>query len=73
MPPIEVRPYQPEIKPAAIVRHPRFGVGKVVARYGEDEKSKVIVKFQEEGEKKLLLKLAKMTVDAPEEEKEAEA
>jgi len=62
---IEQVPYLPEVKPTVVVRHPRFGVGKVVSRYGEDEKSKVIVKFQEEGEKKLLLRLAKLTVDAP--------
>ncbi len=60
--------YQPDIKPAAVVRHKKFGVGKVVVRYGEDELSKVIVKFQEEGEKKLSIKHAKMEVDAPEPE-----
>ncbi len=65
--------YQPDIKPAALVRHPLFGVGKVVARFGEDELSKVIVKFQEEGEKKLSLKHAKLTLDKVEEPAPAEA
>ena len=60
--------FQADIKAGAAVRHPKFGLGKIVARYGEDELSKVIVKFQEEGEKKLLLKKAKLEVDAPEEE-----
>ncbi len=60
--------FQPEIKPSVIVHHPRFGAGKVLARFGEDELSKVIVKFQEEGEKKLSLKLAKLVADIPEEE-----
>ncbi len=58
--------YMPEIKPPVVVRHPRFGVGKVMHRSGEDELSKVIVKFQEEGEKKLSLKFAQLEVDMPE-------
>ncbi|MBI1292067.1 hypothetical protein GC173_12625 [bacterium] len=62
---IEQALFLPEVKTSVVVRHPRFGVGKVVARYGEDQNSKVIIKFQEEGEKKLLLRLAKLTVDAP--------
>lgn len=60
--------FQPDVKPSAVVNHPKFGTGKVIARYGEDEKSKVIVKFQEEGEKKLALKLARLIVDKPEPE-----
>lgn len=60
--------FQPEIKSGAVVKHSKFGMGKVIARYGEDELSKVIVKFQEEGEKKLSLKVAKLEVDMPEEE-----
>lgn len=58
--------YQPDVKPTAVVRHKKFGVGKVTARFGEDELSKVIVKFQEEGEKKLSVKYAKLDVDLPE-------
>jgi hypothetical protein len=60
--------FQPDIKQASMVRHIRFGLGKVVVRYGEDELSKVIVKFQEEGEKKLSLKYAKLQVDVPDED-----
>lgn len=60
--------FQPDVKQTAVVRHPKFGQGKVVARYGEDEKSKVIVKFVEEGEKKLAIKYAKLIVDLPEPE-----
>lgn len=52
--------HQPEIKKNAEVTHPIFGLGKVLERYGEDEKSKVIVKFREEGEKKLSLAFAKL-------------
>lgn len=62
--------YRPEIKSGAVVRHPKFGMGKIAIRYGEDELSKVIVKFQEEGEKKLSLKYATLEVDMPEEEPE---
>ncbi len=64
--------FQPEIKPAAIVRHKKFGVGKVLARYGEDELSKVIIKFQEEGEKKLSLEAANLKLDKPEPKPEDE-
>jgi hypothetical protein len=60
--------FQPEVKPGTVVRHKKFGIGKVALRFGEDELSKVIVKFQEEGEKKLALKQAKLEVDAPEPE-----
>lgn len=59
--------FQPEIKTGVIVNHGKFGSGKVMARFGEDELSKVIVKFQEEGEKKLSLKYAKLVADIPEE------
>lgn len=52
--------YLPEIKKNAEVTHPLFGIGKVLERYGEDERSKVIVKFREEGEKKLSLAHAKL-------------
>lgn len=58
--------YLPEIKQSVEVTHPKFGIGRVVARYGEDQKSKVIVKFKEEGEKKLLLAKAKLRVNQPE-------
>lgn len=52
--------FQPEVKKGVEVTHPTFGVGKVLDRFGEDEKSKVIVKFREEGEKKLSLEFAKL-------------
>ena len=60
--------FQPEAKPGATVHHKKFGTGKITARFGEDELSKVIVKFVEEGDKKLALKQAKMDVDIPEPE-----
>lgn len=65
--------FKPEIKPSAVVHHPKFGSGRVVARYGEDEKSKVIIRFQEEGEKKLAIAIAPLEVDIPEEVTEAAA
>lgn len=65
--------YLPEIKQSVMVHHPKFGLGKVIVRYGEDEHSKVIVKFQEEGEKKLALQHAKLEVDQPEPDPEEEA
>ena len=52
--------FQPEVKKGAEVTHPTFGLGKVVDRFGEDDRSKVIVKFREEGEKKLSLKFANL-------------
>ncbi len=64
--------YQPEIKSGVVVHHPKFGLGKVTLRFGEDEQSKVIVKFQEEGEKKLALRYAELEVDQPEEEEPAD-
>lgn len=64
--------FMPEIKQSVVVHHPKFGQGKVMARYGEDENSKVIVKFQEEGEKKLALQHAKLEADIPEPEPEEE-
>ncbi len=48
------------------VRHPKFGLGKVLLRIGEDENSKAFVRFQEEGEKKLALKYAKLVRDVVE-------
>lgn len=61
----------PEIVNNAQVRHPVYGVGRVVMRTGADEKSKAIVKFKEEGEKKLALRFAKLKADKVEEEPEA--
>lgn len=62
--------FKPEIKQAAIVHHPRFGTGRVIVRYGENEKSKAIIRFQEEGEKKLALQYAPLEVDTPDEPEE---
>ncbi|MBX3730632.1 MAG: hypothetical protein KF858_15760 [Candidatus Sumerlaeia bacterium] len=58
----------PDIVANTQVHHPVFGVGRVILRTGEDEKSKAIVKFKEEGEKKLALRFAHLTVDKVEEE-----
>jgi hypothetical protein len=63
----------PDIVNNATVHHPTFGVGRVLLRTGEDEKSKAIVKFKEEGEKKLALRFARLTVDKVEEEPAKEA
>lgn len=53
----------PDIQNNVQVRHPKFGLGKVLLRMGEDENSKAIVRFQEEGEKKLALRYAKLVRD----------
>ncbi|MBI5154762.1 hypothetical protein HZA57_05950 [Candidatus Poribacteria bacterium] len=58
----------PEIQNNVQVHHPQFGLGKVLLRTGSDDNSKAIVKFKEEGEKKLLLRLARLTVDRVEDE-----
>lgn len=72
LPPVaEKKAWYPEIQQNTLVRHPKFGLGKVVARFGEDELSKAIVKFQEEGEKRLSLKYAKLVREAVEEEQPA--
>ena len=42
------------------VRHPKFGIGTILYKYGEGENTKLDVVFAEEGQKKLLLKLAKL-------------
>ena len=43
------------------VKHPKFGTGTVMVRFGENENQKVIVKFGAEyGEKKLVTRLANM-------------
>lgn len=43
------------------VKHPKFGTGTVMQRFGENENQKVIVKFGAEyGEKKLVTKIANM-------------
>lgn len=62
----------PDIVNNAQVRHPKFGVGRVLLRTGTDEKSKAVVRFKEEGEKKLALRFARLTADRVEEEPPAE-
>lgn len=42
------------------VKHPKWGVGTVLFRSGNGDKSKAIVVFPEEGQKKLMLKFAKL-------------
>lgn len=74
MPVKEKKPQFTDIQTNVQVRHPKFGVGKVLLRIGEDENSKAIVRFQEEGEKKLALKYAKLVkdqIDEPVEEVKA--
>lgn len=67
---MDKKPQFVDIQQNVTVRHPKFGIGKVLLRMGEDENSKVIVKFQEEGEKKLSLKFANLVKDVVEEEAE---
>ncbi len=40
------------------VRHPQFGIGTVLYKYGEGDNTKLDVVFAEEGQKKLLVKQA---------------
>ncbi|MDX2176067.1 MAG: hypothetical protein SF028_06315 [Candidatus Sumerlaeia bacterium] len=61
----------PEIQNNVQVRHPKFGLGKVLLRIGDDDNSKAIVRFQEEGEKKLALKFARLVRDTIEDDGEA--
>jgi len=42
------------------VRHPQFGIGTVLYKYGEGENLKLDIVFAEEGQKKILVKYAKM-------------
>ncbi|MFQ5648442.1 MAG: ATP-dependent helicase [bacterium] len=42
------------------VKHPRFGIGKVISRQGEGENMKITVKFYQAGEKRLLVKYANL-------------
>ncbi len=62
----------PDIQNNVQVRHPKFGLGKVMLRMGEDENSKAIVRFQEEGDKKLALRYAKLVRDVIEDPAPAE-
>lgn len=54
--PIDGDPYQPGAK----VLHPSFGAGKILAREGQADQTKVTVFFQGHGQKKLMLKFAKL-------------
>jgi DNA helicase II / ATP-dependent DNA helicase PcrA len=54
--PVEGDPYQPGSK----VLHPTFGPGKILAREGQSDQTKVTVFFQGHGQKKLMLKFAKL-------------
>jgi DNA helicase-2/ATP-dependent DNA helicase PcrA len=42
------------------VLHPTFGPGKILAREGQNDQTKVTVFFQGHGQKKLMLKFAKL-------------
>jgi len=42
------------------VRHPKFGIGTVLYKYGEGDGTKLDVVFAEEGQKKLLVKHANL-------------
>jgi DNA helicase-2/ATP-dependent DNA helicase PcrA len=43
------------------VDHPMWGVGTVLFKNGTGDRQKVIVVFPEQGQKKLLVKMAKLT------------
>lgn len=43
------------------VEHPMWGLGTVLFKNGTGERQKVIVVFPEQGQKKLLVKMAKLT------------
>lgn len=42
------------------VRHPQFGIGTVLYKYGDGDQAKLDIVFAEEGQKKLLVKYAKL-------------
>jgi DNA helicase-2/ATP-dependent DNA helicase PcrA len=54
--PIDGDPFQTGSK----VLHPTFGPGKILAREGDADQTKVTVFFQGHGQKKLMLKFAKL-------------
>lgn len=51
------------VEPGDKVRHPRWGLGSVIYKYGSGDKTKVIVLFEDDkvGQKKLMLKYANLT------------
>lgn len=60
-----------EIEIGDQVKHPRFGIGTILYKSGNGDRTKAIVVFAEEGQKKLLLKhakLKKVKEPAPEED-----
>ena len=46
----------------ALVKHPAFGVGKILSRSGTGSEVRVVVFFQHRGQKTLLLRAAKLTL-----------
>ncbi len=46
----------------AVVKHPAFGVGKILSRSGTGSEVRVVVFFQHRGQKTLLLRAAKLTL-----------
>ncbi|MDR1881263.1 MAG: UvrD-helicase domain-containing protein [Prevotella sp.] len=51
-----------EVQPGAIIKHERFGVGKVLAVGGDPDSRKATVEFENLGVKQLLLKFARFEV-----------
>ena len=57
----DIQTNEPSASPFEVgdqVRHPKFGIGTVLYKYGEGDSTKVDVVFAEEGQKKLLVKYA---------------
>jgi DNA helicase-2/ATP-dependent DNA helicase PcrA len=51
-----------EVKVGAVIKHERFGLGKVTAITGEPESRKATVEFENSGVKQLLLKFARFEI-----------
>ena len=53
-------PTRPSFEVGDQVRHPLFGIGTVLYKYGEGDSMKLDIVFAEEGQKKLLVKFANL-------------
>ncbi|MFQ5822746.1 MAG: ATP-dependent helicase [bacterium] len=58
----------PEITVGCEVRHPKFGVGKIITMDGEEEDMKITVNFYEVGKKRLVVKYANLEIFNPDSE-----
>jgi DNA helicase-2/ATP-dependent DNA helicase PcrA len=53
---------EPDISVGCEVRHPKFGMGKIVSAVGQGENMKITVNFYEAGKKKLVVKYAHLEI-----------